>query len=436
MGVLGDIAGIPPSLGFLEYEIEGDVGIVIVPNNLFRELVFEREDVLKNLLKVNEIRVKINPKVGRRIREGAIKTRSMVKNTGTVYGEPLSLKYLPGEFVVSSYNEKAVETAEEVAFGEGSSGMSVTVTGPPGVGKTHLLQYIGWKAILKGRDVMHYKAEELISVVSSAFKNKTTESLRMELTPNVSLLLIDDFQNFDQPKLESVRNFLFDILDAHLRKGTRVVVTSDVQPFDWEYIEERIKQRLTLAGVERLPMPDGKFARAFVFHKLALEGKEITDEALQLVEDLSVVSVRGLQRLCFALLAREDGVITPEVMETVIAQVFSVAEITTSTEKWVWKNLLYQFLPSHDAQRILEGGRKSLDSKAQSVRKAFVEVLKEHGYSYSRIASFFGVTHTAVIGWVKREPKDVFVYRAALEKGRQLFAFASRAVGRLGEEKI
>ncbi|BBF92094.1 chromosomal replication initiator protein DnaA [Blastochloris tepida] len=156
---------------------------------------------------------------------------------------PLDPRLTFETFMVGRSNTLAHAAAQEIA--ESRAGESIRfnplyVHAAVGLGKTHLLQAIAWRASRLGRRVLYLTAEKFMFGFVAALKNQTALAFK-EALRGIDLLIIDDLQ-FLQGK--SVQQEFCHTLNALIDSGRPVVIAADRPPGELESLDERVRSRL------------------------------------------------------------------------------------------------------------------------------------------------------------------------------------------------
>ncbi len=159
-------------------------------------------------------------------------------------GSPLDPRLTFESFVVGRSNTLAHAAAKQVALGRRNDPVMFNplfVHAGVGLGKTHLLQAIAFKANASGeRTALYLTAERFMFGFASALRNQTALAFKDALR-GIDVLVIDDLQ-FLQGK-NSQAEFSH-TLNSLLDGGRQVVVAADRPPTEIESLDERMRSRL------------------------------------------------------------------------------------------------------------------------------------------------------------------------------------------------
>jgi chromosomal replication initiator protein len=147
------------------------------------------------------------------------------------------------DFFVGTANQVAYSAARGIVAKPGQYS-PLTFVGPPGCGKTHLLEGI-WRQARGSRQL-----RRVIYLTAEQFTNQFLEALRHSGTPNfrrkyrdVELLLIDDVQFFAGKQSTVVE--LVHTIDTLVREGKQVVCAADRPPAELRGLGQELVGRLT-----------------------------------------------------------------------------------------------------------------------------------------------------------------------------------------------
>lgn len=165
----------------------------------------------------------------------------------------LNDKYRFDAFIVGKGNELAHAAALAVASTPGQSYNPLFIYGGVGLGKTHLLQAVGWTLLDRGHRVLY--------VTSEKFTNDYIQSVRAgkgkdfkDQYRTVDVLLIDDIQ-FIAGK-EGTQEEFFHTFNTLHQNNKQIVLTSDRPPKAIPALEARLLSRFEWGMIADISQPD------------------------------------------------------------------------------------------------------------------------------------------------------------------------------------
>lgn len=222
-------------------------------------------------------------------------------------------------FVPDPANALAFEAARAVARGDGGRCNPLLITGPSGVGKTHLCQAIRLEADC---NILYRSSEEFTTEVTQGIRSDRMPAVRHKYRRAANLLILEDLQFLAGKK--ATQSELFHTLDHLVGRGRRVVLTADRPPHELEGIDPRLASRLASGLVARIGPPEHETRRAILRSKAAAGGVRLPEACLARLSERAVESagdlVAGLnQVVARATLLKQP--ITPELVEEALATV-------------------------------------------------------------------------------------------------------------------
>ena len=165
-------------------------------------------------------------------------------------------------FLVGSSNKIAFEASKKVT--ENISYYNpLYIYGGVGLGKTHLLNSIGYE-MNKNNKVMFISAERFMYQFVKSIKSNEMVKFK-EYFRNTDVLLIDDIQ-FMNGK-EAMQEEFFHTFNALFDKGSKIVVSADRPPNKLARIQERIKSRFSGGLVVDIQKPEYELRKKIIHHK-------------------------------------------------------------------------------------------------------------------------------------------------------------------------
>ncbi|HVY91078.1 MAG TPA: DnaA/Hda family protein [Hyphomonadaceae bacterium] len=166
-------------------------------------------------------------------------------------------------FLVGDSNRLAYGLASRLALGGSVKAHVVTLVGPHGVGKTHLLR--GIEAALKAQrgddSVLYMSSEDFTVAFVEGVKRKDTSELRA-MVRRAKVVLLDDFQ-FICSKPGTLIEF-FSHLRAIVANGGVVVVACDQTPAVIDQLDDRMRDEIQGGVIVQMDLPERSLRREIV----------------------------------------------------------------------------------------------------------------------------------------------------------------------------
>jgi chromosomal replication initiator protein len=199
------------------------------------------------------------------------------------------------QFVIGDSNRLAHAAALAVAEMPGLAYNPLFICGPPGLGKTHLLNSIAnyVTAYGGGATIRYTTAESFTNHFLGALHGHDIDSFKAAYR-GVDVLLVDDVQ-FLQAKARTEQEF-FHTFNALHQAGAQIVLTSDRLPRDLGELETRLRERFEAGLVTDVRAPDPS-TRLTILRKRVQQDAvgELDPAALELIAERVTDNVRALE---------------------------------------------------------------------------------------------------------------------------------------------
>ncbi len=261
-------------------ETNSDNLLISVPTRFIRDWITSR--YLDNVIQIvkshnkniNRIEFKINSisnaNFDNNIKSNLINQNSNVIDANLAFIKDSFIQYNridPNKnfdnFIVGPSNSLAYEASKKITSNISNYNPLYLYSGV-GMGKTHLLNAIGFK-LKTDLKVMFISAERFMYHFVKSIKSNEMIKFK-DYFRNTDVLLIDDIQ-FMNGK-EALQEEFFHTFSALLDKGSQIVVTADRPPSKLSRIQDRIRSRFSGGLVVDIQSPDLNLREEIVKNKL------------------------------------------------------------------------------------------------------------------------------------------------------------------------
>jgi len=266
--------------------------LLSVPTRFIRDWITSRylDQILKiiKLYKKDVIRIEfkiIDQKVDKDLKDTTNIENTQNENVSFIKDSYLQYNRIDpnkrfDNFITGSSNKLAYEASLKVT--ETISHYNpLYIYGGVGMGKTHLLNSIGFEMKKKNK-VMFISAERFMYQFVKSIKSNDMVKFK-EYFRNTDILLIDDIQ-FISGK-EAMQEEFFHTFNALLDKGSQIIVSADRAPNKLMRIQERIKSRFSGGLVVDIQKPDLELRKKIV-QKKTEELNNLYSDQLQVSKDI------------------------------------------------------------------------------------------------------------------------------------------------------
>ncbi|NJS41930.1 chromosomal replication initiator protein DnaA [Candidatus Gracilibacteria bacterium] len=206
----------------------------------------------------------------------------------------LNPKYTFDTFVKTSNTELVHNVTKAVSEKPGSAYNPVFIYGGVGLGKTHLMQAVGHKALenFPNLNIKYIPCETFVSQFQIAIRSRTMDKFK-EHYRSIELLLIDDIQ-FLSGK-ESTQEEFFHTFNLLHQDNKQIIITSDKAPNQIAGIEERLISRFSMGMVVDIDTPTVEDRIAILNDKTARMQLNLPDHQILAIAERINTNVRDLE---------------------------------------------------------------------------------------------------------------------------------------------
>ena len=211
---------------------------------------------------------------------------------GNVVG--LNPRYTFDNFVKGASNQFALAAALRVAETPARSYNPLFIYGSAGLGKTHLLQAIGWyvHAHYAHYVVRYVSTETFLNEYVDAIRTNTTAAFKRRYR-DVDVLLIDDIQ-FMEGK-EGLQEEFFHTFNSLHGANKQIVISSDRMPDAIPTLEDRLRGRFRWGLITDIQPPDLETRLAILRNKAERDNTPLPDDVLEFIATNITSNIRELE---------------------------------------------------------------------------------------------------------------------------------------------
>ncbi len=325
----------------------------------------------------------------------------------------LNPRYTFETFVVTGNTELVHNVAKAVSEKPGQSYNPVYIYGGVGLGKTHLMQAVGHKALenFPSLNIKYIPCETFITQFQLAVRNHQMSKFK-DYYRSIELLLIDDIQ-FLSGK-EATQEEFFHTFNILQQANKQIILTSDQPPNEIKGLEERLSSRFAMGMVVDISKPDLEARIAILTDKVARMKLNLPDHQIHAIAQAVDTNIRDLEGVLNKIQAKLTFSLQSTLDDSTLSQILDVTEPASSvkieylsnpgqTQTYkITSNVCSYFGLNYD--EVLGSSRQKDISMARQITMYLLKT--ELGMSYPAIGKIFGGRdHSTVIHAINKITK-------------------------------
>ncbi|NIA20911.1 MAG: chromosomal replication initiator protein DnaA [Anaerolineaceae bacterium] len=206
----------------------------------------------------------------------------------------LNPNYTFDNFVVAPSNRLAHAACSAVCEAPGRAYNPLFLHGTVGLGKSHLLQAICQRLLMRKEkiEILYLSCESFVNQFIVSVERGELEQFRYRYR-HVDVLVIDDI-HFLADKERTQEEF-FHTFNTLYQSQRQVILSSDSPPHEIPHLEERLVSRFKWGLVARLDKPSFETRVAIVTKKARLRGLELPEEVIRFIARTIDTNIRELE---------------------------------------------------------------------------------------------------------------------------------------------
>lgn len=306
---------------------------------------------------------------------------------------PLNPRFTFDTFLSAEFNQLALTAAKDLSAGSGTYS-PLFITGPGGIGKTHLLHAVARAAADTKIRVLLVNSEQFLSEFTSAVQNKTGAAFRGRYR-SVDLLLVDDVHLLVGKKA-TVHEFYLTLANLH-DHGHRIAVAGDLCAMSGT--PERFQGLLHWGLVATIEQPAIEDRVRFVAAKATYQGVQLADDVQHYLALRVRSSIRDLEGAVNRVTALARISRTPVTIDFAAQALRPAAALSTASLPRTAPSTLIEAVSRHLGYSLPQLSAQKRDRDLTHARHLAMYLLRQDaGLSYAAIAQLLGrKDHSTVV---------------------------------------
>jgi len=271
----------------------------------------------------------------RAVAKGGTKSQMRLPNVPVNNSRFRSLhpRYTFDEFMVGESNILAESACRSMVAKDDTVGPCLYINSATGLGKSHLTHAVAHQIFAHSPMTrLHYvTARQFAAEMVRGIKSNSMESFKAKYLEHCDILLVEDVHSLTGKK--KTQEELNEVLDALIKSGKRVIVTSKTAPRDLVGIDSEFRSRMTSGLVTSIQAPDVVTRARIVERKAAQQQLSLDEDLVSYLANHIRGDVRQIESALMAIRAKArltGGHIDINLLREVVASVVGVEQVRSA----------------------------------------------------------------------------------------------------------
>ncbi len=215
-------------------------------------------------------------------------------------------RYTFEEFMVGDSNALARSACMAIAENDNSVGPCLYINAGCGLGKSHLTHAVAHKIMdnSPGTQLCYLTAQQFSGEMVSSIKTNTMDQFKKKYHDHCDILLLEDIHTLTGKTKTQVE--LNEILDALIKSGKRIILTSALSPREIPNIDESFRSRMSAGLISAINPPDLGTRKLIIRRKAKNNNLHLSEDLVEYLAQNLQGDIRQVESAIVGLKAKSN----------------------------------------------------------------------------------------------------------------------------------
>lgn len=329
--------------------------------------------------------------------KGQLRLPNIPENNSTL--RTLHPRYTFDQYMVGESNILAESACRSMSMLDDSIGPCLYINSDTGLGKSHLTHAVAHKVFAESpmTRLRYVTAQQFASEMVKNIQSRTMDAFKAKYHDQCDMLMVEDIHTLKGKK--KTQEELNELLDALIKTGKQVIVTSNRAPRELDGIDEEFRSRMSSGLITSIKAPDISTRQRIVINKATQHNLALDSDYSEFLAQHIRGDVRQVESAIVAIRAKSrltDGYIDMDMIREVVADVVGVGK--AMTVEMISELIAKQFQVS-----MKELQSKSRKKRCTFPRQVAMYLCRKHTEdSLADIGRAFNRDHSTVLHSIKK----------------------------------